>query len=306
MNGNMLSHVADFYRRYPGETLTYFTRVEVGERCRDLVLRVYLPEGLEPEGYVGPSSLPGLAPEVEVAEGGTVVAWHLGERAESAARYEFQTQVRVATPGREWSPRSRAVLADGGRVLAEEGVTVVVEAKGRYLRYLPEIYEADDFMGRFLMLFESFWAPIETQIANVAAYFNPDLTPERFIPWLGSWVGMTPDENLPVERQRRLLKAASSLYRRRGTRDGLREYLELYTGGEVRIVESRARDFRLGPGARLGAGIALGRRNKPHTFTVFMRLPPGESRERWEGIVRRIIEEEKPAHTLYELVWGEG
>ena len=298
---NRIAHVADFYRRYPGETLTYFTRVEVGERLPDVVLRVYLPEGLRPEGYQGPSSRPGLAPEVEADGRGYVVVWRLGERLTPGARYEFQTQTVVATPGREWSPRSRAVLSSGERVLAAEGVTVVVEAKGRYLRYLPEIYEADDFMGRFLMLFESFWAPIEAQISSIAAYFDPDLTPARFLPWLGSWVGVTPDENLPEERQRRLLKAAVSLYRRRGTRDGLRDYLELYTGGEVRIVESRTRDFRLGPGARLGMGIALGRRNKPHTFAVFLRLPPGESAERWEGTVRRIIEREKPAHTRYEL-----
>ena len=33
-----------------------------------------------------------------------------------------------------------------------------MQTKGSYLRYLPEIYEDDALMARFLMLFESFWA----------------------------------------------------------------------------------------------------------------------------------------------------
>jgi hypothetical protein len=69
----------------------------------------------------------------------------------------------------------------------------------------------------------------------------------------------------------------------------------------------------LGPNARLGPGIALGRENVPHTFTVIAHLPPvslgaeGKDQHTWEELERHraieeIIEAERPAHTGYTLV----
>jgi phage tail-like protein len=162
------------------------------------------------------------------------------------------------------------------------------------------------------MLFESFWGPIEKQIDNEALYFDPRMTPPDFLPWLASWLNLVLDGRLPEERQRRLIQSAVSLYRRRGSKQGLIDYLQIYTGGQADIVEHRAKDFRLGPEARLGPGIALGKGNQPHAFTVALRLPPDTSpagdedgRARQEAERRRtieaIIEAEKPAHTVYTL-----
>jgi phage tail-like protein len=191
-----------------------------------------------------------------------------------------------------------------------------VWAKGRYLRYLPELYAQDELMGRFLMLFESFWAPIETQTDNVRCYLDPGMTPTRFLPWLASWLGLELDGRLPEERRRQLIQSAISLHRRRGTKQALQEYLEIYTEGEAQIIEHRAKNLRLGPGARLGPGVALGLNNRPHTFTVVLHVPPVSSsvdeaggfpneRARLEAERRRtieaIIEAEKPAHTGYTL-----
>jgi hypothetical protein len=129
-------------------------------------------------------------------------------------------------------------------------------------------------------------------------------------------MGLELDERLPKERQRRLIRSAISLHRRRGTKQGLQEYLETYTGGEVQIIEHRAHNFCLGADARLGPGIALGRNNLPHTFTVILRLPPIaenqvngggslEERTRRERerrrVIQAIIEAEKPAYTAYTL-----
>jgi hypothetical protein len=94
-----------------------------------------------------------------------------------------------------------------------------------------------------------------------------------------------------------------ALYRRRGTRAGLQEYLEIYTGEKPRIVEHGARNFRLGRDARLGRDLALGTRNQPHTFTVSLRLPSLPERREQERCrtIRAIVEAEKPAHTAYTL-----
>ena len=154
---------------------------------------------------------------------------------------------------------ARAVDADDDDPPAAESVEILVVGKGRYMRYLPRIYqEQDELMGRFVMLFESFWAPIESQIDVMPLYFDPALTPLKLLPWLATWVDLALDDHWPEAKRRQLLKAAVGLYRKRGTRRGLQEYLEIYTGAQVQISEHGAHNFLLGPEARLGPGVALG------------------------------------------------
>jgi len=125
---------------------------------------------------------------------------------------------------------------------------------------------------------------------------------------------VTLDDRWPEDKRRQLLRAAVGLYRKRGTRAGLQEYLEIYTGAQVQISEHGANNFTLGPNARLGPGVALGTINMPHTFTVTVfldtdtlrRADGGRTdRARFENEARRmietIIEAEKPAHTSYQL-----
>jgi phage tail-like protein len=247
----------------------------------------------------------------------SLLVWSFEGELPAGTRCEYQAQARVAPTERDASLESRALATNREYgILGEETTTVAIRAKGKYLRYLPELYEQDELMARFLMLFESFWAPIETQSDNVRHYFNPEMTPDDFLPWLASWVGLELDERLSRERQRQLIRSAVSLYRRRGVKQALEEYLEIYTGGQAEIIEHRAHNFRLGPDARLGPGIALGRDNKPHTFTVILHLPPlslsaedgaedEDERARRELERRRaietLIETEKPAHTGYTL-----
>ena len=55
--------------------------------------------------------------------------------------------------------------------------------RSSYLKYLPALYADSDFMGRFLMIFESIQGPIEDVINNIAYYFDPDTTPDELLPW---------------------------------------------------------------------------------------------------------------------------
>ena len=234
-------------------------------------------------------------------------------------------QARVEPTARDLTLESRAMaICDAHQRAAAETVAIAVAAKGRYLNFLPALYSDNDLLARFLMLFESFWAPIERQIDHLPYYFDPRLTPPDFLPWLASWLNLTLDPRWPEDRRRELIRSAVRLYRMRGTARGLRTILKLYTGVEPQITEHRAKNFTLGPGALLGPGVALGKGNQPHTFTVTMRLPPiieieeeeneadsstGEmdsdeiarqERERRQ-VIRAIIEAEKPAHTAYTL-----
>ena len=312
-----ISHVADFYRRYPGEAVTFYTRVDVQRVLPALTVRVSLPPGLEPEDsrvVAGAWEGDGNALlEVEPDEGGSHFVWRIETPAglPAGSRYEFQVRARVAPTGEDVTLESRAAaVCDAAQRAAEETVAIAVSARGRYLDYLPALYHDDELMSRFLMLFESFWSPLERQIDHLSFYFDPRLTPADFLPWLASWLDLTLDERWPEEKRRRLVCAAVSLYRKRGTRRGVQEFLALYTGKRPHIIEHRAENFRLGAGALLGPGIALGLDNKPHTFTVALRLPPlpaldEEERRQKESdrrrIIESIIESEKPAHTSYNL-----
>ncbi|MBN1177979.1 MAG: hypothetical protein JXD18_02125 [Anaerolineae bacterium] len=311
----VVGHVANVGRRYPGETVAFHTRIRVSEPLSAPTLRVSLPRECVLETYRAVAGFAGATPSVEVdQEQNHYMTWTFDGDVAAGSEHECVTVCRIAPAGRDVRLESRAVLtgADAAPV-AEETLALNVEAQGRYLRYLPEVYEQDELMGRFLMLFESFWGPIETQIDHAHCYFDPQMAPASFLPWLASWMNATLDDRLPEERQRLLLQAAVPLYRRRGTKEGLEQYLDLYTGGTAHIVEHRAQDFVLGPAAHLGPGIALGRTNVPHTFTVVLTLPPvgapsgsdeqavAALEEQRRRVIQSIIETEKPAHTGYTL-----
>jgi len=178
----------------------------------------------------------------------------------------------------------------------KQGVGPAIQSS--YLDFLPALYRDTDFMGQFLMIFESIMRPIEGTVGNIPLYFDPGLTPQGFLLWLGSWVGLVLDENLPVTRRRELVKSAAELYRWRGTKKGLTEYLRICTGVVPQISEHIA-GMRLGPDTKLGIDTQLGSSGAGHHFMVTMR-PHGDNPLN-DAVVKAIIDSQKPAHTFYTL-----
>jgi phage tail-like protein len=310
-----IAHAANAYRRYPGETVTFHTRVDVLEAVPGFTVQVRLDRGLTPGDAICTTN--GQVPRVVLGDDGNHFLWELDGENEAAAgqRYEFAIEALVAATEADQHLSSQALALVGqgeGRNLAGgEEVTIVVAAKSRYLKYLPAFYEEDELMGRFLMLFESFWEPINGRVNQMAYYFDPKYAPADLLPWLASWIGLNLDERWPADRRRLMLSSAVTLFRRRGTKRGLQDYLEVFTGQKPQIIEHGANNFRIGRDARLGPSIALGTGNRPHTFQVILKLPPiadapnEEERARREEQRRRmivaIIDSEKPAHTDYAL-----
>src|SRR5262245_1161043 len=64
----------------------------------------------------------------------------------------------------------------------------VPAVRSSYLDYLPGVYHENDFMARFLLIFEHILSPIERTVANSSEYIDPGTTPDDFLPWLGSWL----------------------------------------------------------------------------------------------------------------------
>ncbi len=195
----------------------------------------------------------------------------------------------------------RGIAGNGEAVFARQIIQISARGRSRWLRHLPSLYREDEFMGRWLILFERLWQPIEQQIALIDHYFDPLIAPPSMLRWLASWVDCPLENVLHEEQLRQWLRQATSLYRRRGTRAALQELLELYTGGHVEISEARAANLTLGKEARLGAGVALGKANHPHTFHVRVRMTKPEDPDVWERNIRRLIAMEKPAHTTFSL-----
>lgn len=307
-----LSHVADFARRYPGERVTFFTRIDPVEARVGHTLWITLPEGIELAHYSSPEPLGHPVPWIEREEGVTYLVWHLPEA--PPARYEYEVTGTVGPAQADRTLESSATLVVGTEeersLPIETGSEIRVSARGRYLGYLPGIYQNDDFMGRFLMLFESFWGPIDRQIDSLPFYFDPRMMPADLLPWLAGWFNLALDEHWPEARRRELLRSAVELYRKRGTREGLQAYVELFTGQPIRIVEHHNENLALGSTARLGR-VALGRGNVPHTFTVIVPLSeerraaePHEQRHQ-RRMIETIIQNEKPAHTRFTLLFEE-
>jgi phage tail-like protein len=249
------------------------------------------------------------------------MVWRVAEAQEAGVSHEFEVTMLVLPVHQDVMLHSTATVAlfDGEDTQEVSAATasVAVYHSGRYLEYLPSLFEQDSFMGRFLMLFESFWGPIERQITDIHNYFDPDLTPARFLPWLASWFDLVLDDHWSEAQQRELLNSVIWLYRRRGTRVSLQRYLEIFTGQPVEILEKRAKNMTLGRKARLGVGVALGTSNMPHTFTVKVKTPPIAAPENLDeeaaareiarlekqrtALLNRMIVAEKPAHTSYRL-----
>lgn len=156
-----------------------------------------------------------------------------------------------------------------------EGLSLYSE---KLIQYLPGIYHTD-FMSRFLAIFEATLIPLEWTIDNFDLFLDPDSSPKGFLPWLANWFEI-PFTPAWTESQRRiLLKEASEIYARRGTRWALNRLLDIYTGKSPIIVD-------------------VGDKLDPHTFIVTL---PFAEKDIHREVIERIIDSNKPAHTTYKL-----
>lgn len=302
-----LALAVDAYNRYPGELATFHLRFSVPRKA-GATLQFAMPRSLQVESYLLPEGIPPSLPSVAEVGQDLIVIIPLDKHFSKGQTYDIEARVRINTfYFNQYLGTEASLIAADGSVLASESVQVTVFGKGSYLKHLPEIYENDHFTSRFLMLFESFWKPISQQIDQVENYFDPDLTPPEFIPWLASWIGLPLDKSLPMERMRALIKQAIMLFQCRGTAQALRTYLEIYTSGRVNILERRARNFVLGKDTSLGLDVALGTENQPNSVRIDLHIPPGELarsgytetmyQRKMDEIVRTMV----PAHTVFDV-----
>jgi phage tail-like protein len=155
---------------------------------------------------------------------------------------------------------------------------------------LPALYRDDDFLTRWIDALDQVLAPVHATVDNLDAYLDPALTPEDFLPWLASWVGVAVDEQWPARRRRELVTAAVELYRWRGTARGIASAVALYTGTVPEIIESGGAAFATGPAPYPGS---------PRLGLLVRLRTDGQPIDR--AAVDAIVTESKPAHVPHRV-----
>ncbi|MEQ8677316.1 MAG: FHA domain-containing protein [Aggregatilineales bacterium] len=124
-----------------------------------------------------------------------------------------------------------------------DGIEGIPKDRSTWLQYLPGIFadpslDQTEFMGRYLLIFESLLSPIVWMVDNFDLYLSPETAPEVWLQWMASWFDVELLHLIPEERQREIMKQMGWLYLRRGTRTGMERLLELYFGVSPEILEN--------------------------------------------------------------------
>lgn len=171
----------------------------------------------------------------------------------------------------------------------------------RIARLLPETYQAavtpTNPLGAVLQVMETLQAPAEAALASLDAHVDPLRAPPDFAlllaRWLDldrylDWTGGRPGEGAPryaagLGRLRLLCLEAAELSRWRGTRRTLERILTVATGLSGYSVQENPPDAK---------GVA-------RSFHLRVVAPPAA--QPWADLVRRIVDEERPAYTTYDI-----
>lgn len=112
--------------------------------------------------------------------------------------------------------------------------------RGRWLiDQLPVAMLDDDFLVRFLGIFQAMADTYIVQVDAMEHLVDVAVTPEPMVRYLGSWLGAhTIDPSLDDGTQRRIVREHGRMLPWRGTVRGLRQLLEMVTGGPAVVVDS--------------------------------------------------------------------
>ena len=207
------------------------------------------------------------------------------------------------------------------------------------IKYLPAIFQrasADDeslFIEDYLKIFEHIFLKAEGNdsdgknglseiIDALGGLFNPRFSfacchdeadkeglfnsfvsaqMSDFLEWLAGWSALALKEDWPLEKKRKIIARIIPLYRMRGTKRGLEEYLKIYVGEGVSIMEEM-KPFQVEETSYVEKESVL-EGMPPYFFIVNISLPvpdPEIMKERKKA-VEEIIDAEKPIHTRYKL-----
>ena len=208
--------------------------------------------------------------------------------------------------------------------------TVGLDKPSRYLEYLPEIYQQETegvaFVGRYLKIFEKLltgiddeserqpavsddagvsglsFEGIEAVVARLHEYLEPETAPAEFLKWLAGWMALSLRDDWDEASKRTLIQRIIPLYKKRGTKSGLSEYLKIFVGNNVKLDEYLT-GITVGVTGSVGIDTFVGGL-LPHFFIVTIAFTTIISLgfiQDTVGATKAVLDLEKPAHTYYAL-----
>jgi phage tail-like protein len=158
------------------------------------------------------------------------------------------------------------------------------------IHQLPMGMVEDDFLVRFLSIFQDVSDTVVSQIDNLPHVFDSTVAPPAMVRTLGRWIGLDwVDPSLPDALQRRIVREYFSLLRWRGTKRGMRQLLELISEQPASVEET--------------GGIFQEGESPPDIGHVVLQVRSTG----WatEADLLRIVRSELPASVTFELYVGD-
>jgi len=150
----------------------------------------------------------------------------------------------------------------------------------------------EPFGTRFISALDTVLAPVLATLDNFVAYLDADTAPEDFLAWLGEWVAASVDAGWSEDRRRAFVGQAAELYRRRGTAAGLRDHVQIHTGGTVEIIDNGGSSWSAKPDAKLP-----GSPEPVVVVRVIVDDPTAIDKTKLEAMVHA----SKPAHVVHRV-----
>lgn len=244
--------------------------------------------------------------------------------------YETYETTVQASPGRYlWL----VLTLTGTAQLSPRVRAIRIERPGhRLLQALPQAWSRDDtqadFLQRFLGAPEGVLYELQLRAAMRNILVDPQSTPQEALSWLASFAGLVLDRRWSDQAKRTLIAEAYPLFRRRGTNAALTRtvaiYLELNRSpviieewqfrGLGGTILGLSRQGQAAPavdgGARqagsLGHFTVGGQLNRQDSYTQaahrFCLLIPGDLSQEQREVVGSLVDQHRPAHTLYRVL----
>jgi phage tail-like protein len=154
---------------------------------------------------------------------------------------------------------------------------------------LPVGMIEDDFLVRFVSIFQELADTVVGQIDNLPHMFDVTVAPPAMVRALGRWIGLDwVDPSLPDALQRRIVTEYFSMLRWRGTQRGMRQLLELISEAPAVVEET--------------GGLYLEGECPADAGHVVLRVE--SSGWATDDDLLRIVRAELPASVTFELLVG--
>lgn len=197
-----------------------------------------------------------------------------------------------------------------GSLVPVDAPIELVVSRRNLLNHLPQVYQKADrtgvhFLREFLWVFDHIFADVQRHLDRVHNYFDPLESPAAFLPWLASWVALSIDQDWPEPKKRKLIRQAIDMYGYRGTVQGLKLFLSIFTDVEPKVRENvwPYEGFRVCE-TRIGVdSIVLPPVDLAHCFMVDVPAEFTDASDETILKIHDIIRMEKPAHTAYYLTF---